>query len=85
VPVPDPDIEKARQRVILSGDVPSPVNPPSGCVFRTRCPMAQARCAEEVPLWRNLADDGAEHWVACHFAEKRVDDALVAAGDGGAV
>jgi oligopeptide transport system ATP-binding protein len=85
VPVPDPDIEKARQRVILSGDVPSPVNPPSGCVFRTRCPMAQARCAEEVPVWRNLADDGTEHWVACHFAEKRVDDALVAAGDGGAV
>jgi oligopeptide transport system ATP-binding protein len=85
VPVPDPDIEKARQRVILSGDVPSPVNPPSGCVFRTRCPMAQGRCAEEVPVWRNLAEDGTDHWVACHFAEKRLDDTLVVSGDSASV
>jgi oligopeptide transport system ATP-binding protein len=79
VPVPDPDVEQARQRVILSGDVPSPVNPPSGCVFRTRCPLAQDRCAEEVPAWRNLGDAGREHWVACHFAEPRIGDVLVGA------
>ena len=84
VPVPDPDIEKTRQRVILSGDVPSPVNPPSGCVFRTRCPLARDRCVEEVPAWRNLDTDGPGHWVACHFAEKRAGDTLQTPGDEGA-
>jgi oligopeptide transport system ATP-binding protein len=65
VPVPDPDLEDSRQRVILEGDVPSPVNPPSGCVFHTRCPIARERCAGEAPAWRELR---AAHWVACHYA-----------------
>ena len=62
VPIPDPKAEAQRQRVILSGDVPGPANPPSGCVFRTRCPMAIDRCAEEVP---DMRDFGGGHHVAC--------------------
>ena len=64
VPIPDPVIEEKRQRIILEGDVPSPVNPPSGCRFRTRCPLAEKICAEEVPAWREV---GPDHWVACHL------------------
>ncbi len=61
-----PTVEKRSvERIILQGDVPSPANPPSGCVFRTRCPMAEARCAAEVPAFRKLADG---RGVACHFA-----------------
>jgi oligopeptide transport system ATP-binding protein len=66
VPVPDPKIEMSRERVILTGDIPSPANPPSGCVFHTRCPIAEDRCACEAPEWRQV--DG--HWVACHFADR---------------
>ena len=66
VPVPDPEVEAARQHVILEGDIPSPANPPPGCVFNTRCPIAQDRCVSEEPVWREL---GSKHWVACHFAE----------------
>jgi oligopeptide transport system ATP-binding protein len=66
VPVPEPEVERARQRVILKGDVPSPANPPSGCRFRTRCPVAFDRCAAEQPAWRKVADG---RWVACHRAE----------------
>ena len=65
VPLPDPDVEDARRRIILMGDVPTPVNPPSGCVFHTRCPIARERCAHEVPQWRELKPG---HWVACHYA-----------------
>ena len=65
VPLPDPDVEDARRRIILLGDVPTPVNPPAGCVFHTRCPIARARCAHEVPVWRELKPG---HWVACHYA-----------------
>jgi oligopeptide transport system ATP-binding protein len=65
-PVPEPKIERARQRVILKGDVPSPSNPPSGCRFRTRCPVAFDRCASEQPAWRKMPDG---RWVACHRAE----------------
>ena len=66
VPVPDPRAEDIRERVILEGDLPSPSNPPPGCVFNTRCPIAEQRCSSEVPEWREIAS---EHWVACHFAE----------------
>ena len=64
VPVPDPEKSKTRQRIVLEGDIPSPINPPSGCRFHTRCPYATARCKEEVPEFRELAPN---HWAACHI------------------
>jgi len=64
IPIPDPLIERGRERVILQGDVPSPVNPPSGCRFRTRCPRARQHCAEEEPP---LESFGAEHLAACFY------------------
>ena len=64
IPIPDPVIERGRERVILQGDVPSPVNPPSGCRFRTRCPRAREHCAEEEPP---LESFGAEHLAACFY------------------
>jgi peptide/nickel transport system ATP-binding protein len=67
VPIPDPAVEHARERIILTGDLPSPANPPSGCRFHTRCPFRQPeRCHDEVPELRILADRQA---VACHYAE----------------
>ncbi len=68
VPIPDPAIEKKRQRIILSGDLPSPINIPSGCRFHTRCPMAQAICREVEPVFE--AKEGRQHYAACHFAEQ---------------
>jgi oligopeptide transport system ATP-binding protein len=64
VPIPDPIKERRRKRIILEGDVPSPANPPKGCRFHTRCPLAIDVCMEEVPEWREAVD---AHWVACHL------------------
>ncbi|MBN2556872.1 MAG: dipeptide ABC transporter ATP-binding protein [Anaerolineales bacterium] len=64
VPIPDPVKESKRQRVILEGDVPSPVNPPKGCRFHPRCPRAIDICKEVEPEWREVSSD---HWVACHL------------------
>lgn len=64
VPIPDPVKERQRDRIILQGDVPSPSNPPDGCRFHTRCPIAEDICRKEVPEWREAAP---EHWVACHL------------------
>jgi oligopeptide/dipeptide ABC transporter ATP-binding protein len=63
----DPDKARSRDRIILSGDVPSPINPPSGCRFHTRCPKAQAVCSTEEPLLKSAAGDPASHQTACHF------------------
>lgn len=71
VPIPEPEVEKSRSRILLKGDVPSPANPPSGCVFSTRCPFATERCTREVPQPRQLRPG---HTVACH----NVDDPAVA-------
>jgi oligopeptide/dipeptide ABC transporter ATP-binding protein len=65
IPHLDPDAEKTA--IKLEGEIPSPINPPSGCKFHTRCPFAQDRCKAEAPEWRALDDD---HFVACHFSEE---------------
>lgn len=67
IPIPDPDIAEASKRIVLEGDVPSPVNPPSGCKFRTRCRYAMQICSEVDP---KLKDIGGEHFVACHLLDK---------------
>ena len=66
VPIPDPIADAKRKRVILEGDVPSPANPPSGCRFRTRCPIAQAQCADSRPEFREARPG---HFVACHLVK----------------
>jgi len=64
VPIPDPDVEKTRNRIILEGDVPTPLNPPSGCSFHPRCSRAEKRCSEEIPVLREVSPG---HNVACHL------------------
>ena len=64
VPIPDPKKDRIRHRTILAGDVPSPLNPPSGCRFHPRCPIAAERCHIDVPEWRQVAE---QHWAACHL------------------
>ena len=65
VPVPDPDVQKTRKRIILHGDPPSPIDPPSGCRFHTRCPIAKEICSKEQP---ELAEVAPGHFCACHCA-----------------
>ena len=65
-PVPDPVVEATREKIVLEGDIPSPSNPPAGCVFCTRCPEAVDRCRTEVPVWREVAPG---HGVACHLVD----------------
>jgi oligopeptide/dipeptide ABC transporter ATP-binding protein len=69
VPVPDPEVEETRQRIILEGDIPSPANPPTGCNFNTRCPLAEDICFHEDPEFREIK---AAHFVACHLVDKEV-------------
>ena len=68
VPLPDPEKNKTRQRILLEGDIPSPINPPAGCRFLTRCPYAMERCKQDVP---QLKEYGAGHFAACHRLEER--------------
>lgn len=69
IPIPDPILEEKRKRIILEGDVPSPINPPSGCHFRTRCPLAQEICKTEPEFIEHRPN----HFTACHFAEKALE------------
>ena len=71
VPVPDPDAAKERKRTILQGDIPSPANPPVGCNFNTRCPVAADICFKDDPEYREIKEN---HWVACHFAEDSLQE-----------
>ncbi|TLS50385.1 ATP-binding cassette domain-containing protein [Paenibacillus antri] len=64
IPIPDPEIEASRERIVLKGDIPSPINPPSGCHFRTRCPAATEKCAKEAPAF---VETKPGHWTACHY------------------
>lgn len=67
VPIPDPEVEETRERIVLQGDVPSPINPPSGCVFHTRCPFAWERCKKDKPAFHDIGDG---HFVRCHLVEE---------------
>lgn len=72
IPIPDPNLERKRQRIILSGDVPSPINPPSGCRFHPRCPNAQEICAIKEPEFINYPENDVDHYAACFFAGKPI-------------
>jgi oligopeptide transport system ATP-binding protein len=66
VPIPDPKRDRKRHRIILKGEIPSPINPPSGCRFHPRCPIAVEQCSQVVPEWREITPG---HWIACHLAK----------------
>jgi oligopeptide/dipeptide ABC transporter ATP-binding protein len=78
IPIPDPD--RKKERTILAGDVPSPLNPPTGCRFHPRCPIARENCSVDEPEFRELAPD---HFAACHYADLSLPGALQPAGTGG--
>lgn len=67
IPIPDPSLEGRRKRIVLTGDIPSPVDPPTGCRFHTRCPLAFERCKTEDPAF---TDYGQGHFAACHWVEE---------------
>lgn len=71
VPIPDPEVERKRERIEVKGELPSPIDPPSGCVFRTRCPFAKDVCAKEVPVFNEYE---AGQWAACHMHDERFKD-----------
>jgi oligopeptide/dipeptide ABC transporter ATP-binding protein len=77
IPIPDPVLERRRKRIVLTGDIPSPVNPPSGCRFHTRCPVAFDRCVTEEPPFREYAPG---HFAACHWVEEHHGEAPNLAG-----
>jgi oligopeptide transport system ATP-binding protein len=79
VPVPDPDAAGKRDRILLSGDLPSPINPPTGCVFHTRCWQAQEQCRVEKPVLRELRPG---HQVACHFPVEKISGTIIGPSDG---
>ncbi|MHA2961568.1 ABC transporter ATP-binding protein [Priestia megaterium] len=69
IPIPDPDVEDNRKRIVLKGELPSPMNPPSGCVFNTRCPLAVEACKTQKPEWQEVEDN---HFVACHLYNQKI-------------
>ena len=78
IPIPDPEVEDRRERILLQGDLPSPADPPTGCRFHTRCPFVQqTRCHTERPELRVI---GTGHRVACHFAEEIAAGNITTAG-----
>jgi peptide/nickel transport system ATP-binding protein len=82
IPLPDPELARSRTRVVVSGELPSAINPPSGCRFRTRCPLARDICAQEEPPLRLF---GTGHRAACHFPLREpVESAANSAGPAGA-
>ena len=78
VPIPDPEVEGKRARVVLKGDMPSPLNPPKGCVFNTRCPIAEDQCFVDIPLPRTFPDG---RQIACHVVSRGIDSGSIAAPD----